>query len=309
MKLFAWIGRQKSTAIAVSMIIGILLPALGALLKPIISEAVFGLLVLAFLRTDYTDYKAHLKRPGLVLAATVWTTLLIPIMIIVVCSVTGVKQLNADLFLGLTLQAIASPMTAAPAIAVIMGLDGTLLLITLLASTVLVPFSAPVLVFIFDLELSLSPGAFGLKLFWLLAGAAVLGTGLRKFLGKKMIAAHSDEIDGINILILFVFVCAVMSSLGKQILTQPLLVLGLVMLAFLIFFILLASTFLIFKFTGAEQAFALGMLTSQRNMGLMLAGTSGLVPELTWLYFAVSQFPLYLSPLMLSPVVRRIKKP
>ena len=307
MKLLAWIGRQKSTALALSVVIAILLPGLGELLKPYVTEAVFGLLVLAFLRTDYSDLRIHLKSPRLVIFATIWTTLLIPLIIVFFCLVTGLKQLIPDLFLGLTLQAIASPLTAAPAIAIIMGLDATLVLITLIASSILVPFSAPMIVSLFGLELSLSATAFGLKLFYILAGAAALALVIRKVLGKAVVKAHGDEIDGTNILFLFVFVCAVMGGLGQQILTQPLLVLGLTILAFFIFFVLLLTTFLIFKVAGLEKAFALGMLASQRNMGLMLAGTSGLVPELTWLYFAVSQFPLYLSPLLLKAVVRRLK--
>jgi BASS family bile acid:Na+ symporter len=47
-------------------------------------------------------------------------------------------------------------------------------------------------------------------------------------------------------------------------------------------------------------------MASQRNMGLMLAGTGGALPDLTWLYFALSQFPIYLSPLLLQPLARRI---
>jgi hypothetical protein len=46
-------------------------------------------------------------------------------------------------------------------------------------------------------------------------------------------------------------------------------------------------------------------MVSQRNMGLMLAALGGALPELTWLYFALSQFPIYLSPQMLKPFLRR----
>jgi hypothetical protein len=52
--------------------------------------------------------------------------------------------------------------------------------------------------------------------------------------------------------------------------------------------------------------FALGLMVSQRNMGLMLAATDGVLPGTTWLYFAVSQFPIYLSPQLLKPMVRKL---
>ncbi len=45
---------------------------------------------------------------------------------------------------------------------------------------------------------------------------------------------------------------------------------------------------------------------SQRNTGLMLAATAGALPDLGWLYFAFTYFPLYLLPLLLQPLARRI---
>jgi BASS family bile acid:Na+ symporter len=50
---------------------------------------------------------------------------------------------------------------------------------------------------------------------------------------------------------------------------------------------------------------ALGLMVSQRNMGLMLAATDGALPGLTWLYFALSQFPIYLTPQLLKPLAQR----
>jgi BASS family bile acid:Na+ symporter len=44
-------------------------------------------------------------------------------------------------------------------------------------------------------------------------------------------------------------------------------------------------------------------------MGLMLAATGGALPDLTWLYFALAQFPIYLLPYFLSPLARRLISP
>ena len=49
-----------------------------------------------------------------------------------------------------------------------------------------------------------------------------------------------------------------------------------------------------------------GLAAGSRNMGLMLAAAGSAVPELTWLYFAVAQFPIYLMPAMLKPLARRL---
>ena len=50
----------------------------------------------------------------------------------------------------------------------------------------------------------------------------------------------------------------------------------------------------------------IGLIVSQRNMGLMLAATDGVLPGLTWFYFALCQFPIYLSPQLFKPIARRI---
>jgi hypothetical protein len=39
----------------------------------------------------------------------------------------------------------------------------------------------------------------------------------------------------------------------------------------------------------------------------MVAATDGVLPGTTWLYFALSQFPIYLSPQLLKPVVQKLR--
>ena len=308
MELLNWIGRQRTRAIAALVLIGILIPPLGTLLKPYVTEAVIGLLCITFLRIDVSAFRSYLRKPQLVIAATVWTTFAIPVLFAIGTKLFGVDGTSPALFQGLILQAVASPMMAAPAFAALMGLDATLVLVTLIFSTVLTPLSAPFFATLLSLDLSLSPTDLGLKLLAILAGSAIVGLLLRKIIGVAKVAHYRDEIDGVNIIILFVFISAVMGDVGIEFLNQPLLMLGLVALAFIVFGLLLAVTYIVFTAFGAKRAFAVGMMTSQRNMGLMLAGTGGVVPELTWLYFAVAQFPIYLSPLMLQTIAKLIER-
>ena len=109
------------------------------------------------------------------------------------------------------LQAVASPMMAAPSLAALMGLDATLVLVTLVTSTALVPFTAPLFASIFfGTALTLSPSALGLKLAAILAGSLMVATAIRWVAGAAAINRHKLPIDGINIVILLVFVSAVM---------------------------------------------------------------------------------------------------
>jgi BASS family bile acid:Na+ symporter len=303
----SWLGRQGTRAVAALVGIGIALPWIGAILKPYVTEAVFVLLCTAFLRLDTAAFKTCLRRPAIVLAATAWTSVAIPVLFGVSCLAFGLNKQAPDLFLGLMLQAVASPMMAAPALAALMGLDATLVLVTLITSTALVPLTAPLFALVFvGPNLSIPPAILAIKLFVILAGAALVGFIVRRTLGLAAIERHTEGINGLNILVLFVFVAAVMESVGRRFLAAPLVTMALAVLAFVMFLAVLFLTALLFLPAGRERALALGFMASQRNMGLMVAATGGALPDLTWLYFALSQFPIYLSPQLLQPLVRRI---
>jgi hypothetical protein len=78
-------------------------------------------------------------------------------------------------------------------------------------------------------------------------------------------------------------------------------------LAFAVSFAVLGLTTLLFVKVGRERALLLGLMASQRNMGLMLAAAGAVLPDLVWLYFGLCQLPVYLSPQLLKPLVRRLK--
>jgi len=106
--------------------------------------------------------------------------------------------------------------------------------------------------------------------------------------------------------VLFVFVAAVMENFATSAVARPLVVIGLTALAFGIFFAVLALTTLVFAWAGIERAVALGLMAALRNMGLMVAATSSTaLPDLAWLYFALSQFPIYFAPQLLAPLTLR----
>jgi predicted Na+-dependent transporter len=304
-RALAWLGRQGTRALAALVFIGISVPPLGAVLKPFVTEAIFLLLVISFMRVDLAALRSYMRRPGIVLAATAWSTLVVPLLVGVICLATGFDKQSPDLFLGIMLQAVASPMMASPAVAALMGLDVTLVLITLVTSTALVPFSAPAFAYMFfGGVLSLSPLALGMKLFAILAASLLVAAVIRRLVGAAAIKRYRDPIDGLNILFLLVFVTAVMGTVAGSLLADPLKIMAILVFAFAMFFALLGTTVLIFRKLGRERALALGLMVSQRNMGLMLAATQGILPAGTWLYFALCQFPIYTTPQLLRPIAR-----
>src|ERR1700709_1337825 len=111
-RALAWLGRQGTRAIAALVVIGIALPPLGEWLRPYVTEAIFLLLCVSFLRVDLLALRDQLRRAGIVLAAAAWTLAAVPAIVGIGCLVTGADRHSPDLFLALMLQAVASPMMA-----------------------------------------------------------------------------------------------------------------------------------------------------------------------------------------------------
>lgn len=307
LRALTWLGDQGTRAVAAIAFIAVAVPPLGALLRPYVTEAIFLLLCISFMRVDLVALYGHLRRPALVAAATAWTTIGVPLIVGLTAHATGLADSSPGLFLALMLQGMASPMMAAPALAALMGLDATLVLVTLVTSTALVPFTASLFASLFlDGILSISPPALGLKLLGILAASLLAATMIRHLFGTEAIQRHKRPIDGLNIVILLVFASAVMGDVASDLITNPLATIAVALLAFAVYFTLLAVTTLIFRRIGTERAFAIGLMVSQRNLGLMLAATAGALPATTWLYFALTQFPIHLAPYLLMPIARRL---
>ncbi|MDA9401890.1 Na+-dependent transporter [Bradyrhizobium sp. CCBAU 45389] len=307
LRALTWLGDQGTRAVAAIAFIAVAVPPLGTLLRPYVTEAIFLLLCISFMRVDLVALYGHLRRPALIASATAWTTIGVPLVVGLLAHGSGLDRSSPGLFLALMLQAMASPMMAAPALAALIGLDATLPLVTLVTATALVPFTASLFASLFlgDM-LSISPLTLGLKLLGILAVSLIGATAIRWIVGAKAIQRHKRPIDGFNILILLVFASAVMGDVAHDFVADPVFTIGVALLAFAVYFTLLTVTTLIFRRAGYERAFAVGLMVSQRNLGLMLAATAGALPPATWLYFALTQFPIHLAPYLLTPIARRL---
>lgn len=304
-----WLGRQGARAVAGVILLAVALPPLGEALRPYVAGAVIALLTIAFLRLDPGALLGHLRRPCLAILAIAWTSVAIPGLIGAAASLLGLNRAAPDLFTGIVLQAASSPMMAAPALAAILGLDATLVLISLVASTALVPLTAPIFAHLFLGDaFTIQPTALGGRLFVILAASIVGGLLLRRAVGPARIARYRLEIDGINIIGLFVFAAALMGDVAAGLLASPLLWMALLATGVAVFAVFFGLSVLVFQGAGREAALAVGFMTAQRNVGLMLAAAGGLLSDLTWLYFALSQLPVYFSPALMQPLLARLRR-
>jgi len=304
----AWLGRQGTRAVAASLFLALAFPPLAAWCKPIVPEAIFGLLVLAFLRVDPRELRSHFAEPALVLVATLWMMLIVPAGLGIAFVLASVPDRLPQLYVGLMLQSMAPPIMSAPAFAALMGLESALSLATLIAGFAVTPLSASVFAQLFlGSATRLSPLGLGLRLSLILAGSALSAALIRRMAGAAWIERQRESIDGLSVVTLFVFAVAVMDGVGIGLLTRPWVMVGLTTLAFALALGLTALTTIVFARVGWGRSLALGLACGHRNLGLMLAATGGTIPDVSWLYFGLAQFPIYLVPQLLQPVARRFR--
>jgi hypothetical protein len=304
----AWLGRKGTLVVAASVFVGLAVPPLTAAFKPYLGEAIVVMLMLAFLRVDPAELRRHWRRPGLIAAATVWVMLIVPAVLGTLFLNLGLDRSMSGLFFMLVLQMSAPGLMSSPALAALMGLDVALTLASLIVSTAITPLTASLFTHVFLGTALASPLAFGLRLFLIIAGCAFAAGIVRRIAGRAWVEAQRERIDGLSVIAMFMFAVAAMDGVTGHFRADPLLVIQLTALAFTLALALIAITALVFLRAGRARALAIGLIAGNRNVGLMLAATGFVVPDVAWLYFALAQFPIYLLPHLLKPLTRRLQQ-
>ncbi|WP_422383550.1 sodium:proton symporter [Roseibium album] len=301
----AFTGRHGTAALAVTVFVGMALPALSAYLRPYLAVAVFLLLTLAFLRVDQVAIRSRLKRPTILIAALLWMMLGAPLLTYLLIKYTGLSALGPDVALALYISTAAPPVMAAPAFIYLLGLDGTLSLAVSVAAVIVTPLTAP---FVGSLMLGqalpLSVASLAVQLSLLLTGAFIVSAIVRKLVGKDRLMRGAHHIGGLNVLLLLFFAIAAMDGVAASFASKPLYTLAITALTFCLALVQIGLSLVLFAPATREDAYAIAHTCGTRNMGLMVAAFGGTLPEFTWLWFAVGQFPIYLLPMILKPFVR-----
>ena len=302
-RLLAWLGRRSAPAVAASVFIGLALPPFAALAKPLVVPTILALLVLAFVRTSMAG-AFTVRRAGIAVLACAWVMLVLPLAMGLATRLLG--EPNA-IVLALIMQASAPPIMSAPAFAALLGLDARLVLVTMLGGMALTPLTAPGLVFHFSGgALALDPLALALRLAAVVGGTMGAGLLIRRLLGLKRVEAISAHLDGLNVVLLGLLAVGLMDGVTYAFLDQPGFMAGLVALAFFVSLLGFGATALVFRAVDPGDAMMLGFCGGHRNMAVVIAATGAVLPHETWLYVAAAQFPIYLLPVVMLPLARRV---
>ncbi|MCF3935117.1 sodium:proton symporter [Acuticoccus sp. M5D2P5] len=308
MGLFAFISRNGTRIIALSAIVGILFPTFAGTVRPYLGYCVMVMLCVSLLRVDLTAFVGRMRRPQSAAVAALWTSVVFPLIVLSLALAWGPPASHPLVLAVLFLFAAPSPIVSAPAFAMLMGLDGALVLAVTLISTIAIPISAPVIASLFVADqLPISALDLAVRLAVILGAASLAAFVLRRFFGARRIAAGKTVFDTISVAIAMIFALGAMDGVSEAFFAAPVFTVlaGLGALGFAL--VQTGIAYALFRpFVGAD-AIAIAYAAGNRNSGLMVAALGTMqIDDTVWLFFALGQLPIFLFPLLLQPLGQRL---
>jgi len=294
--------------LAFGIFAGLLLPPAAAALRDVVTPTVALLMTLVLLRVDFVQVLGHLRRPLLLLALMLWLLLACPLLAYALVRLSGLAEGEAaPLGAALVIMATGCAATSSPAFARLVGLDGEIALVAALLSTALVPFTAPPLALgLLGVDLALSVTSLMGRLVVVVGLPLLLSLLIRRLAGPERLRRWGRAVDGAVVLLVVLYGFGVMDGVLARLLAEPGFVLQGLLLAFAGSFALNLLTALAFLPAGRGLALSAGLLSGNRNMALYLAVLPAATDARILLFFALCQFPLFLSPFLLKPLYQRL---
>lgn len=302
----AFIGRHGTRGFVVSLLVGLSLPWLASAARPLIGISVFVFLLTSFMRLNGPAFLAVFRAPRRLLLCLLCTLAAPPALVLAVKALLGPGLIDPGLGLGLAIYAAAPPIMSSPAVAMLLGVEPALILATVLLATIAAPVLSPILA---DLVagggVPLDLAVLVTRLVGIVGGALLAGLALRRVLGAPWIAANGRSLDGVGVLMYGLFAIAAMDGVLAAAFSHPARVAGFLGLSVLLSLLGYGVASLLLRPVPPSERVVLGYATGQRNMGLIVAALGASAPETTFLFFALSQFPIYIGPQVLRLVAGR----
>ncbi|MFW9079924.1 hypothetical protein ACOI9X_11655 [Pseudomonas sp. P2757] len=284
--------------------IGLVIPDLAALARPLLPVMVFIFVLGTLLRINNAEVIKAAKNLKI--------SLIFPALMVVACPYFfGMLSLyisgNQELSLAIAIAVAAPPASGNAAVARMLGLDPSMSLVTALCSMAIIPITAPLILHVFadGLSLSIDPVDLAIRLAILIGGAEGAAILIRRF-SQSFVATHGLAIDGIVVIALFLFAIGTMAGMQSIILQTPSLAISMILIAYgvnVCMQLLMGCLYpgsLVSRFTMALNG-------GNRNVGLLWSALGVSLSPTMALYFACSQLPIHTMPKILQFVLPRIE--
>ena len=303
-RAFDYLGQHATLFLAGGALLGLLVPQLATLARPLLILGLVVPLIIALVRLDWSALAAYAQRPVLVGAIVVWMLVVSPVLMWLALKLFDFPP---ALVQALVLMAAASPIISCAALSLIMGLDAALAVVVIVVTTALMPFSLPsVALMLLGLQIDIDLATFMLRLALIVGGAFAAAFAVRKFVPREALAANARVLDGTSVAILLIFIFAIMDGVTAVAIARPGYVALVTLAAFIANIALQALGALVGLKLGLRQALTVGFMTGNCNMGLVMVALADKADFDVIVFFAMAQLPMYMLPALLRPIYRRL---
>ena len=309
-RILVFIGRNAMVAMVIGVFIGLLTPPLATLMRPLLAPSVWLLLVISLLRVNTREGLAHLSKPRRLVLLLFSFLVILPIGMQGLLSLT---PLPSGLIGAMVLTAGSSVLISTSTLALLMGLDGAMILLIMLGTTLLMPVTLPIVALgLLGLELEMSSWELMGRLVFLVGSAVILATLGRRVIGEARLKTQAEVLDGAAVVTLVIFAIAIMDGLAARLMAEPGYVLFVIAVSFMVYtglIILMTATLAtIVPQWGRRLQLSVGLASGARNLGVILAVMPANADPDMLLYFAAGQFPIYIMPAVLKPIMLRLNR-
>lgn len=302
--LINFISTRAAYILALGVFLGLFLPSLASVLRPGLSLFVAALLYLALLNIDWSQMRGYFTAPLLASAAVVWILVVSPIL---AWWVTRVLQFDVGIAAAIVLMASAPPIMSSPSMLALVRLDAALAMVCLLIATLVAPFTITLVAAgLVKTALSLSPLLLLIRLVLFVAACVTAALLTRWLAGVDRLQKFSSYNKSISVILLLIFAIAIMDGVTARLFENPHHVLKVTALAFVANGFLFIVGTLLFRPAGWKRALTVAFIGANCNMGLVLAVLPATSHPDIFLYFAVAQIPMYLTPLVIELLSKRV---
>jgi BASS family bile acid:Na+ symporter len=286
------------TLLIVGVLAGLAFPALAEAVRPMMAASIFVIVLGTLLRLNAADFVRTLRQPRFSALLPAVVMLVCPLLVGMAAHLAGV---GPELALAMVLAVCAPPSGGTAAVARMLGLDSTIPLAVTLLSMAVAPLSVPLLASWFA-GIAFDPLELALRLFVLTAGAGGVALVLRQCAAAEL-KRHANAIDGLVLVALLVFATSTMAGVRAQIEAEPMAALACVTLAFACNLVLQALGALLLPGTFVERL-GIGLILGNRNVGLVWSALGASTSPTMALFFAATQFPIYMTPRLIAGLIR-----
>lgn len=300
-------ARQARWLLVVGLTAGLIFPSLADLLRPLIPVFIAALLFLATFRVGPKAMDVGPKASAH-LQLTLLSQVVLPIAVMLLLTLTGTHGLYA---MAALLVMAASPITGSPNLLIMMGFDPAPALRQLIVGTALLPLTVvPVFLYLFG------PDELGdvllatlrlLTVILVSAGAALLLRRHSSFVTLNQ--SLTDKVDGVSAVLMAVVVIGLMSAINDSFAESRSHFFQLLAFAFALNIGLqVAGRYFWARFFDRLHTVSMSVISGNRNIALYLTALPASLSDPLLAFIGCYQFPMYLTPFLLSRFYRSITR-